>query len=470
MDGAADRAAWHAAVIAILVLTLARVAAIAVSPLDLYTDESQYWLWGQHPAFGYYSKPPLIGWLIGAVTAILGDHAWTVRLPAPLLHAGTAVLTGLAAGRIDPRLAPPAALAYATLPMTAAGSFLISTDTVMLPFLMGALLLWLPRPQSAGRAFAAGLLVGIGLLAKYAAIYAVGGVLVAALLSPALRPSARAGAAAGAGVLLGAAPNILWNLASGFVTFRHTAENAGAMDGRVDLSLAGPLRFLAEQLGVLGPILFPALLVAGIATLLRPAASWRTLLAALALLPVIVVSLQATTSDANANWAVAGYGAGTILAVVRLGPLARRMSLALNGTLSAALIAVTAMPPLLPEDLRERVFARYEGRGAVAQGMLAAAKEAGLGTVVAEERGLLADLFWFGRGSPVAVRAVPADGPPPHHYAMAFPLEGGKGEVLLAAAGVPDCGRPFRTLEPRDGAYGGKVIHLSRVPRSCLAP
>ena len=471
MDAARTRAGWRAALWIVAALTAARLAALWLTPLELFTDESQYWLWGQHPAFGYYSKPPLIGWTIGAATAILGDHAWSVRLPAPLLHAATAVLTGCAAARLDPRLAGPAMLAYATLPMTAAGSFLISTDTVMLPFLAGALWLWLPRPPGPGRAFAAGLLVGVGMLAKYAAIYAVGGAALAALLVPALRPSGRAALAAGLGVLIGLAPNLLWNVAAGFVTLRHTAENAGALDGRLDLRLAGPLRFLAEQLGVLGPVLFPALLVAALVALVRPRARPEgTLLASLALVPVALVTAQAATAEANANWAVAGYAAGTILAVAALGPRLRALSLALNGGLCAALIAATAAPGLLPDRLRAQVFGRYEGRAEVAAAVLSAAREAGLDTVVAEDRALLADLFWTGRDGPAALRAVPVAGPPPHHYAMAFPLEPEGGDVLLAAARVPGCARPLGRLTPDSGAYRGRTIHLSRAARGCVLP
>ena len=46
-------------------LTLLRTAAVAISPLDLGVDEAQYWLWSQSPDFGYFTKPPLIAWIIG---------------------------------------------------------------------------------------------------------------------------------------------------------------------------------------------------------------------------------------------------------------------------------------------------------------------------------------------------------------------------------------------------------------------
>ena len=74
----------------IALLTALRVALLVASPLDLFVDEAQYWLWSTQPAAGYFSKPPLIAWLIALTTGLAGDAEWAVRLASPLLHAGTA--------------------------------------------------------------------------------------------------------------------------------------------------------------------------------------------------------------------------------------------------------------------------------------------------------------------------------------------------------------------------------------------
>ncbi|MEM6897426.1 MAG: glycosyl transferase, partial [Pseudomonadota bacterium] len=80
----AQRAAWAF----IAIITLWRVAMLWANRTDLFVDEAQYWAWGQHLDWGYFSKPPLIGWVIRAVTDVLGsDAAPVVRLAAPLLHA-----------------------------------------------------------------------------------------------------------------------------------------------------------------------------------------------------------------------------------------------------------------------------------------------------------------------------------------------------------------------------------------------
>ena len=60
-------------VIGLAVLLCFRLLALAANGTDLFFDEAQYWSWGQDPAFGYYSKPPLIGWIIGAAGASCGN-------------------------------------------------------------------------------------------------------------------------------------------------------------------------------------------------------------------------------------------------------------------------------------------------------------------------------------------------------------------------------------------------------------
>jgi 4-amino-4-deoxy-L-arabinose transferase-like glycosyltransferase len=68
------------------VLTVLRVA-LFVTPFELYPDEAQYWLWSRDLAFGYFSKPPMIAWLIWATTGVGGDAEPWVR------HGGAACCT-----------------------------------------------------------------------------------------------------------------------------------------------------------------------------------------------------------------------------------------------------------------------------------------------------------------------------------------------------------------------------------------
>ena len=173
------RKTWLLAALAgVGLITLARVVMLILNRTDLFVDEAQYWLWGQELALGHYSKPPLIGWVIRAATDLAdSDIPFWVRLPAPLFHAATALILGaVAARRFGPGPALAVAMAYVTLPMVAVGSLLISTDTIMFPFLALALAGYLPllaRDTHWPRlvALGSGAALGLAFMAKYAAVY-----------------------------------------------------------------------------------------------------------------------------------------------------------------------------------------------------------------------------------------------------------------------------------------------------------
>src|SRR5436305_15296896 len=65
---------------------------LKLSTVDLFYDEAQYWAWSRELAFGYFSKPPLLAWIIAAAESICGSSEACVRAPAPILYFGTSLL------------------------------------------------------------------------------------------------------------------------------------------------------------------------------------------------------------------------------------------------------------------------------------------------------------------------------------------------------------------------------------------
>ena len=63
----------------LIALTAWRLVALELSPLTLMFDEAQYWTWAKAPAFGYFSKPPMVAWLIAFTTSLCGDGEACVR-------------------------------------------------------------------------------------------------------------------------------------------------------------------------------------------------------------------------------------------------------------------------------------------------------------------------------------------------------------------------------------------------------
>ena len=72
--------------IILITITFARIFALILSPIELSVDEAQYWHWSLTPDFGYFTKPPMIAWVIGLSTSLFGNEEWAVRLCSPIFH------------------------------------------------------------------------------------------------------------------------------------------------------------------------------------------------------------------------------------------------------------------------------------------------------------------------------------------------------------------------------------------------
>ncbi len=169
----------------VVVLTIVRLIGLHFSVVDLFFDESQYWAWAQAPDFGYFSKPPLLAWIIGASQAVCGASEACIRAPAPLLHGATAFLIYATAQRLfSARTAFWSGLIYLLAPGVVFSTRIISTDVPLLFCWALALLAFveLRRAPRWSWAVVLGLAIGFGMLAKYAMIYFVACAVLAAMM------------------------------------------------------------------------------------------------------------------------------------------------------------------------------------------------------------------------------------------------------------------------------------------------
>ena len=450
-------------------LTLWRLAWLPASDLELYVDEAQYWLWGKEMAAGAWSKPPLVGWLIRAANEAAGsDAAWVARSPWPLVH-GAAALAVWALGR---RLAGPVAGAwagviYATLPAVSVGSILISTDSPQMLALALFLLAWVSLPGRLGAALA-GAALAAGMWSKYAMLFPLPGLALAAWIDPRWR---RPWAEVAVVVLVALAlfaPNIWWNLTHDLATVRHTAANAD-WQGGLDLGRAG--QFLAEQFAVAGPLTFAALLLA----LTRRWPEGLRGLIPLTLAPLAIVTAQALQSGANANWAVGAYVAGAVLMAATLAPRPKLAlaAVGLNAALALALPVIGTQAQELRRDGKP-LLARYVGNSAVADAVIGLARNTGHDLIVSDDRALLAQLMWrtISTRSAIAIRAVPArQGPAPSHYYMIYPLRRDDAPTALWAGEsdrAPACIGAVLYLKPGEGELGSRRLATAPIDGACL--
>lgn len=393
-------------------LTLSRVIALFRTPLELYPDEAQYWLWSRALAFGYYSKPPMIAWAIWASTAFGGDTEPWVRLPAVLFQgAATMVVFWIGRRLYGSRTALAATALYALTPAIQLSATVVAADAPLLFFI--GLTIWayanLLGAQGRRRlmlAAAVGAALGLAFLSKYAAIYALIGIGLHAGVWPAARRSwspATAGLAL-ATFLAVLGPNLAWNAAHGFATLQHTAADAHWTRG----GLVNPVEFaefLAAQFAIFGPIPF-AVLIAGSGLL-----AWRrrlepadVLLLCFTLPPIAIVAVQAFLSRANANWSGASYLPGAILVAAWLMRWrARRVliaALAIQAVVAAGFLTLVLKPRIADALGQANSLKRARGWAQTADIVVRKARAVqpgGLSAIAVNNRFLYYSMAYYGR-------------------------------------------------------------------------
>ncbi len=307
--------------VAIGVLTLVRLIGLKISAVDLSPDEARYWAWAQMPALGYFSKPPLIAWIIAGVGRICGSSEMCLRAPAPLFYAATALICYFIARHLyDERAAFWTGLCIAFATGVVYSARIISTDVPLLFFWALAMLAYVKIIDRATWpwSFVLGVAVGLGLLAKYAMVYFLLGVAGATFLHPGARRVWRHQAIWIAAVvaLSLVTPNLIWNATHDFITFRQTQNNI--VGSGLKLDAVATLVFLGGQFGISGPILFGTFLFG----LIRPIRSRFNaadkIMIAFALPPILLITIVSFLTSAQANWAATSSVSIVIFAVALL--------------------------------------------------------------------------------------------------------------------------------------------------------
>jgi 4-amino-4-deoxy-L-arabinose transferase-like glycosyltransferase len=421
--GRFQASSWTATLALVAGLTLLRLVTIFATPLELYPDEAQYWLWSRELSWGYYSKPPMVAWMIAASTAVGGDSEPWIRIGAVLAHAGAALALYAAGTRLYGGWTGFwGAAIYSLMPGVQLSAGVMSTDAPMLLFLSLALwayvvLLTAETERTAVPAAGAlGAALGLAVLSKYAGLYFVGGLVLHAVAVRSARerwrPSRIAFAVGAAGAIT--APNLLWNASHGFATVAHTADNAQWNAGE-RFNPGEVLQFLGAQLGVFGPL--PFLVLAGGMTVLLLRRGARdnlrradTTLLCMILPPLAIVAVQAFVSRANANWAAAAYPAASVLVaawLLRLGARggvgARWPKMVLGGAMltQGALLALFIAAVLSPAAAAglglDNAFKRARGWRTTTAGLVAQAERGDYSAVAVDDRFLFNAAAYYGR-------------------------------------------------------------------------
>ncbi|MBI5936537.1 MAG: glycosyltransferase family 39 protein [Betaproteobacteria bacterium] len=433
----------------LLALIAYRMVAAQLMQLELYGDEAYYFGWAQSLEWGYYSKPPMVAWLIWLSTHLCGEAEACLRLAAALLYPATAWLLYLFGSRLfAPRVGFWAALAYATLPMVALGSWFITTDSALLFF-------WTLALYGLSRALDGnhwrdwlllGLALGLGGLSKYSMVFfGVGGLALLALHAETRRqlknPRLYAAVALAFLIFL---PNLLWNAQHQFVSVEHTAEIS-----RLDRALFHPdklAEFLGAQFVVFGPILFAVFAHLALRHGPHLVSDRRYVLLFAFSAPVLALFvLLAFLTHAFANWGAMAYPAATLLVtawwLARNRPRWLQAAMAINLAFMIGLYHYHALADLAGIELTRKTdpYSRVSGwreLGREAGEILAAHPKARL---VSDDRKLLAELIYYVRPHPFDALIYNPSGTIGDQYALKHDLKlAPRGEFIFVAERAVD--------------------------------
>jgi len=297
-------------------------------PIDLSGDEAHYWDWSRRLDLSYYSKGPLVAYIIRASCAVFGENMPAVRFPAVLLAAGTTLLTYALARKLfaSDRVALGAVLLNHLVPMFVAGSVLMTIDPPL--FLCWALATWFAaKAVFDGRGWGwvgMGLAMGVGFLAKYAMFLWLPGLALFLLVDREgrVKPRWRWLLLSTGIALLFSIPIMVWNARHDWVSLRHVAHQTGT-SAESEFSLGNFGEFIVGQIGGVGPMLSVILVGAVVYALGRssrtdPHRRSMRFLVCMGLPFFVIVGADSLWTKVQVNWPAPAYFSLVILAAYYL--------------------------------------------------------------------------------------------------------------------------------------------------------
>lgn len=301
-------------------LTLARLGFLWINGVGLTGDEAYYWDWSRRPDWCYFSKPPMVAWLIGAFTWVFGDYTATVRLPAVVL--GTVFLCffhATAQAFYGRRAAVLALILLLATPNNVLSNLIMTIDPPLYCFWMISLY-YLQRAlfyQDSRAWFWAGCAAAAALLSKQVALALPLMLLLFILLDKSrycwlkrefwlfCLP-----------IIVAMMPILLWNAQHEWAMFDHSKEHFTTQISASVLSvLEHVLALCRDQLLLMSPIIFILSVVLSVHCVfkfkqLSAEAQFLTLMGPVLLLGVL---LLAFLQKVQGNWPMPFYITGLIL-------------------------------------------------------------------------------------------------------------------------------------------------------------
>ncbi len=297
----------HLLVYFCLLILLIKIFSIKITNFDLFGDEAQYWIWSKNLDFGYYSKPPLLSWLIALVVKVFGNSFFAIKMISVWTYLLSTFVIYVLSKKIlnEKNFAIYVATSFFLMPAVTFSSYIISTDVLLILFWSLSLLqIFKIKNDSCLKNFILlGIFIGLAFLSKYAAVYFFICILFLIGIDSKFR---KAFTKSKINIffftlttIIIILPNILWNINNGWLTFQHTLSNAGL--NRTNFNFIGGTSFFLSQIFMLGPVIIIFFILR-----FKKYNVWDSntkILLAFSSPIFFIVLLEAFLVRANANWA-----------------------------------------------------------------------------------------------------------------------------------------------------------------------
>jgi len=436
----------------ILSIFIFRVFSWNLANIDLAFDEAQYWSWSLALDWGYYSKPPFLAWLISLNSSICGISETCLRISSPFLYslstlfiASTAFV--LCETNTKNRAAILAGILWLLIPGISLSSALISTDVPMLFFSSVAIWSFVNFFYSKENTYdyfyltALTISVALGFLSKYAILFLLLAFVIFFFFNINFRIQFKKKLSGKKLViftvflLILVFPHIWWNIKNGFITLQHTIANVNV--GAENYNFYNVLIFFLEQFVVFGPINF--LLFLFIISNYKKLSEKEKMLSFVALVPILIILIQAFISRAHANWAAVSYIPASISVALYIDRIWNK-----NGkimyyfTTIFSLAVLIVLPFFAYYNFKLDPFKRMRGWKNLGEQISDIYSQYPSAILVADDRKVLAESIYYMRDRPHKWVRWNADGKIHDHYELVTKHEDLKNETGIMVSVEPN--------------------------------
>lgn len=295
-------------------LSIFRIYYILHGPIDLSPDEAHYWEWSRRLDLSYYSKGPMIAYLIAAATSLFGDNVFGVRIMAVIFSALSSIFLFRLVDSIykdKQSIALFSAILLQIIPLFSPFGVIFTIDSPFIFFwILSLYFFWKALQMNNSDHFSTywiflGISVGLGLLTKYTmAFFYLCSFLFLLFSEKRYLLKKIIPYVSFIISILVFSPVIIWNYKNGWVTLKHTAGQAHISEG-LTISINNFIEFIGSQIGVITPVLFFLMIYCLIK--LRDTEINRQFLSFFSIPVLLFFLLKSLHAKVQANWAMTGY-------------------------------------------------------------------------------------------------------------------------------------------------------------------